>query len=88
MTLLREALLAELPRWGVKRVGDLRDDTSLIVSGLVDSVGLFEMLLWIEQQTGATIDPAAVDWRREWDSMGAILDYIERRRQEPGERSA
>lgn len=80
MTLLRDELLAELPRWGVKLDGAVRDDTSLIVSGLVDSVGLFEMLLWIEEKTGATIDPAAVDWRREWDSVGAILRYIEHRR--------
>ena len=84
MTSLREELLAELPRWGVKHVADLRDDASLIVSGLIDSVGLFEMLLWVEEKTGTTIDPAAVDWRREWDSVRAILHYIEQGRQRPG----
>lgn len=82
MNLLRDELLAELPRWGVKLDSALRNDTSLIVSGLVDSVGLFEMLLWIEEKSGATIDPATVDWRSEWDSVAAILHYIERRREE------
>ena len=77
---IRDALLAELPRWGVRVDGPIGDDTSLIASGLVDSVGLFEMLLWIEEQTGAMIDPGTVDVRREWDSVGAILRYIEAQR--------
>ena len=84
MTSLREELLAELPRWGLKHVTDVRDDTSLIVSGLIDSVGLFEMLLWIEEKTGTMIDPAMVDWRQEWDSVSAILHYIEQGRGRPG----
>lgn len=77
---LRNELLKELGGWGVKVNGDLRDDTSLIVSGRIDSVGLFQLLLWIEEKSGCAIDPAAVDLRREWDSIHAILGYIERRR--------
>jgi acyl carrier protein len=85
MTTLREELLAELSQWGTREVGPLHDDASLIVSGLVDSVGLFQMLLWIEEKVGTTIDPGTVDWRRDWDSIGAILHYIEQRRvQRPG----
>ena len=80
MTSLREELLAELSQWGARDPASLHDDTSLIVSGLVDSVGLFQMLLWIEEKVGSTIDPASVNWRRDWDSVGAILQYIEQRR--------
>ena len=80
MTSLREELLAELSQWGTRKTGLLQDDTSLIVSGLIDSVGLFQMLLWIEEKVGSTIDPASVNWRRDWDSVAAILQYIEQRR--------
>lgn len=76
---LRDELMQELRGWGVK-VGELGDDTSLIASGRIDSVGLFQLLLWIEEKTGATIDPGSVDLRREWDSVGAILHYIAQRR--------
>ena len=82
MTTLREELLAELSQWGTRDIGPLQDDTSLIVSGLIDSVGLFQMLLWIEEKTGIAIDPATVNWRRDWDSVAAILHYIEQRRAE------
>ena len=77
---LRDELRHELTGWGVKVDGDLHDDTSLIVSGRLDSVGLFQLLLWIEEKTGATIDPGAVDLRREWDSVESILRFIEERR--------
>ena len=79
---LRDELVRELGGWGVKVPDGLRDDTSLIVSGRIDSVGLFQLLLWIEEKTGGTIDPGAVDLRREWDSIHAILGFIERRRGE------
>jgi len=79
---LRDEVLSELPQWGVKGVNDIQDDTSLIVSGLVDSVGLFQMLLWIEEKAGVAIDPASVDWRREWDTVDAILRYIVRRQED------
>ena len=82
MAQLREELVRELGGWGVKVPDGLHDDTSLIVSGKIDSVGLFQLLLWIEEKTGGTIDPGAVDLRREWDSIHAILGFIERRRGE------
>jgi acyl carrier protein len=80
VTSLREELLADLSQWGARDASLLQDDTSLIVSGLIDSVGLFQMLLWIEEKVGSSIDPALVDWRRDWDSVGAILRYVEQRR--------
>jgi len=77
---LRGELLGLLPNWGARVAGDGVDGASLIASGRIDSVGLFELLLWIEEKTGAPIDPGAVDWRREWDTVPGILDYIERNR--------
>ena len=77
---LREELRQELAGWGVKVNGDLHDHSSLITSGLLDSVGLFQLLLWVEEKTGAIIDPATVDLRREWDSVEAILRFVQERR--------
>ena len=77
---LRQELLGLLPDWGTRVDGAGADGSTLITSGRIDSVGLFELLLWIEEKTGAPIDPGAVDWRREWDTVAGILDYIERHR--------
>lgn len=85
---LRNELLGLLPNWGAKVDGAEAVGASLIASGRIDSVGLFELLLWIEEKTGAPIDPAAVDWRREWDTIPGILDYIERCRNGPGMRGS
>ena len=75
---LRDELVALLPNWGAKVDGAGTDETSLISSGRIDSVGLFELLLWIEEKAGRPIDPATVDWRRQWDTVPGILHYIER----------
>jgi hypothetical protein len=75
---LRDELLRELGGWGVKVNGDLRDDTSLIVSGRIDSVGLFQLLLWIEEKTGAPSTRGA-DPRREWTAFTPSR-FIERHR--------
>ena len=80
MESLRNELLGLLPNWGAKVDGSGTNEASLIASGRIDSVGLFELLLWIEEKIGAPIDPAAVDWRREWDTVPGILNYIERHR--------
>jgi acyl carrier protein len=83
---LRRELLDLLPHWGARIDGDHVDEASLIASGRIDSVGLFELLLWIEEKTGVAIDPGAVDWRGEWDTVPGILAYIERHRGGPGPR--
>ena len=83
---LRKELLDLLPNWGAGVDGNVVDEASLIASGRIDSVGLFELLLWIEEKTGDAIDPGAVDWRREWDTVPGILSYIERCRAGQGPR--
>ena len=82
MASLRDELMAQLPKWGADRNGDLNDDTSLIQSGRVDSLGLFELLLWIEAKTGGRLDPTSLDLPREWDTVADIVQYVTRRRQE------
>ena len=53
------------------------EDTSLIASGLLDSVALVNLILWIEQKTGRSIDADSVNVAAEWDSIRSILQYIE-----------
>ena len=75
---LREELRTHLRTWAAALTGELTDDTSLIASGVLDSLGLFNLVLWIEEKTGRTVDPTRVDLASEWDSVGMIVRYIER----------
>jgi acyl carrier protein len=76
----REDLIALIEGSRVELPEPLCDDTSLIRSGLLDSLALFNLVLWIETQIGAPVNPAALDLSREWDTPADILRYIERER--------
>jgi hypothetical protein len=54
----------------------MNDHTSLITSGLLDSLALFNLTLWIETKTGRSIDPTSVNIASEWNSITSILKYI------------
>lgn len=74
----RKELMMMIEGWHLELPEPLSDDTSLIRSGLFDSLALFNLALWIETQIGAPINPAALDLSREWDTIADILRYIER----------
>ena len=76
---LRNELVAALRSWDIKLGHELDDHTSLIKSGILDSLALLKLALWIEQQTGGKLDPATFEFSKEWDSITKILDFIERR---------
>lgn len=73
-TQLLDFLSETLPDLSLK----IRDDTSLIQSGLLDSSALFNLALWIENHTNSPIDPASFDLPTEWDTVACILEFIER----------
>ena len=50
----------------------------LISSGRVNSLALFKLALWIEEQSPRPIDIAAIDIAQAWDSLERILDFLER----------
>ena len=54
--------------------------SSLIRSGLLDSLALFQLSLWIEGQVGAPIDPDEVDLAAEWDTPEDIARFIAAKR--------
>jgi acyl carrier protein len=76
----QEELLALIASWDVEMDGPIDTDTPLIASGLFDSLALFNLVVWIEQRVGAPIDPTAVDLATEWDTVDAIVRFIDRRR--------
>lgn len=63
---------------GVDLDDSFDDDESLIASGLLDSLALFQLVLWVEGQIGRPIDPNTVDLARQWDSIRLILRYLDR----------
>jgi hypothetical protein len=50
----------------------------LISSGRVNSLALFKLVLWIEEQSARPIDIAAIDITQAWDTAEQILDFLER----------
>ena len=78
---LRDELLRTLATGGSRT--PIGDDTSLIQSGVVDSVALFNLTLWIEEKTGQPLDPTTIDIRKELNSVASILRLVARLRGEP-----
>jgi acyl carrier protein len=67
--------------WGLELPADFNDETSLITSGLFDSLALFNLILWIEKKVGHSVDPTRIDLIKEWDSIGNITMYVLRARE-------
>ena len=75
---LRDRLIRLIQEDNPEMVAPLRDDTSLIRSGLIDSMALFNLALWIERETGSRLDPNAFDPARDWDTITDILSFVDR----------
>jgi acyl carrier protein len=43
-------------------------------------MGLFQLLVWIEQKTGRAIDATAIDMVAQWDTVNAVVAFVERER--------
>jgi acyl carrier protein len=80
---LREELVALIRTWNVDLGRDVHDDTPLITSGVLDSLALWNLVLWVEQRIGVSLDPASVDLVAEWDTVASLLSFLERRRAIP-----
>ena len=79
-TTLRTELRALIEGWDLDLDAGLRDDTSLIRSGVLDSVALFQLVLWLEEKLGKPVNPAEYDLIAEWDTIDDILGFIEKQR--------
>ena len=59
---------------------ELTDDISLISSGIVDSTGMLEVILFIESEFGIDVDDREV-LPANLESISKIADFVERKRQ-------
>jgi GNAT superfamily N-acetyltransferase/acyl carrier protein len=75
---LRAALYAFLCEHDASLDPSCDDLTSLIESGRLDSLAVFNLVLWVEARTGTPIDPTQVDLVTEWDTVERILHFVER----------
>lgn len=68
---------------------DLRDSLSLLESGIMDSTGVMELILFLEQQFRIKVEDAEM-LPENLDSVDNICGYLERKRSQAGlaERSA
>lgn len=74
---LRDRLIAFLKEQDVA-IGEIdsQEDLSLIRSGLLDSLALFNLTLWVEREAGP-YDLTSVDLSREWDTVAGIVGFVE-----------
>ena len=77
------ALVAESARQGH---GAIDDDTPLISSSMLESIGLLNVALWVEEQIDATVEISSFDLTAEWDTVAQILNFVERHSRRDGAR--
>jgi acyl carrier protein len=75
---LHERLLRFLEELDLERNDELTEDTSLIKSGVLDSLSLFKLAAWVEQEIGGQVDLRAFNLIEEWDTIADILKFVER----------
>ena len=78
--MLRDELLAAISEWNHTLDGTVEPDTPLLTSALLDSLQLVSLLLWIEEKAGRPIDATTVDLAIEWNTVDAIVAFVERTR--------
>jgi acyl carrier protein len=78
--MLHDELIRSIGEWNPALDGSVGRETPLLSSGRLDSMGLFQLLVWIEQKTGHAIDATAIDMSAEWDTVDAIVAFVERER--------
>ena len=51
------------------------NSTPLITSGLLESLYLLELAVFIEEETGTPLDLTSVDFTKEWDTIQGIVNF-------------
>lgn len=76
---LRQRLIDYITGLDSEFDGAVGPDTSLIRSGVLDSLGLFRLALWIENEMRCPIDLTSFDITELWDTPDDIARFIEKR---------
>jgi acyl carrier protein len=58
---------------------EVDESTSLLESELLDSLALLEIASWVDDELSGGLDLETLDIRAEFDSVAAILSFVERR---------
>jgi acyl carrier protein len=75
-----DELIAAFATWSPLLVDGIARDTPLITSGRLDSMAVFQLLLWIEQRAGHAIDVTTIDMPAQWNTVNDIIAFVERER--------
>jgi acyl carrier protein len=59
---------------------ELDDETSLVGSGLLDSMALYELMVFVAERIDPAVDLTEFDLRREWDTVAGVLAFIDAHR--------
>ena len=78
---LERELAAAIEDWIPSLTGRIQTETPLFESGQLDSLALLNLVTWIEDRTGTTVDVGSIDPVRDWSTVADILRYIERVKQ-------
>ncbi|MBA3377144.1 MAG: hypothetical protein H0U00_15255 [Actinobacteria bacterium] len=78
--MLHDDLIASITEWDQSLGGSIEGDTPLITSARLDSLHLLWLLLWIEEKAGRQIDATVIDLAVEWNTVDAIVAFVERER--------
>ena len=73
---LRAKVTALLEALDGRLDGESKHAVPLIGSGRLDSLGLFKLALFVEQEVGREIDIAAFDLAKEWNTIDDIVQFI------------
>ena len=76
---LRQRLMRFLIDSGRVTQEDLDANSPLITSELIDSVTLFELALWIEEEIGRPLDLTQLALPGGWDTVDRIITFIEQK---------
>ena len=75
-----DELIAAFATWSPALMQDVARDTPLLTTGRLDSMAVFQLLLWIEERTGHSIDVTTIDMPAQWNTVNDIVAFIERER--------
>lgn len=79
MALTKSDLLEHLADHARDDLSQVREDTELFSTGLIDSFAMIDLLLFLEKHTGAKLGPEDMDVDN-LDTIGRILKFVESRR--------
>ncbi len=77
--LTRQDLIGFLENHAREDLSEVRDDTELFSTGLVDSFAMIELLMFLEKYTGTRLGPEDIDLDN-LDSIGRIIKYVDKRK--------